>query len=263
MLVVKRVENIAVIEDRFARRRFVLAGLVVLVRQPPVERLQQQGAHREVAIVGIGAFDDHPRRFAGGGLAQRVFRHLTETSVHLVAFPVSIGHAPTGFRVLFQRLEALFLHVLGQMKPELEYQGAFGRQHALEMAQFLDRLLEGRRFGLADDPIDNRRGVPGAEQNADPSLWRQGTPKTPHRGTLGLFVRHFAEGTRDDMTRVHPLVEKIDRFALAGAVDATDDDDNGKPGAAKQIILRLQQRFAQFRLSLPVILLGDTVPDFG
>jgi hypothetical protein len=49
------------------------------------------------------------------------------------------------------------------------------------------------------------------------------------------------------VARVHPLVEQVDRLALAGALDAGDQDQHREAAVEVQVVLRLEQRRAQRR----------------
>jgi hypothetical protein len=60
-----------------------------------------------------------------------------------------------------------------------------------------------------------------------------------------------------------PLVEEVDGLALAGAVDAVDQDHHRLPGLRQQRILGIQQGGAQFRFAPLVFLLADAVTDLG
>jgi hypothetical protein len=98
---------------------------------------------------------------------------------------------------------------------------------------------------LPHHALHDRLRVPGAEEDADPPLGRQRAPEAPVRRALGLFVRRRAEGAGADVPRVHPLVEQVDRFALAGAFDTGNQDQHRKAAVELQVVLRVQQRGAQ------------------
>ena len=64
-------------------------------------------------------------------------------------------------------------------------------------------------------------------------LRRQVAPEAPVVRPLALLVRRLPEGARHDPARIHPLVEQVDALALAGAVDAAEQDDDRRPGAPR------------------------------
>ena len=61
------------------------------------------------------------------------------------------------------------------------------------------------------------------------------------------------------MPRVHPFVQQIDGFALAGAIDAADQGDDREAPVQEQIVLRIEQCFAQPGHLARISLLGDCV----
>ncbi|MNN31684.1 hypothetical protein D3C81_1453810 [compost metagenome] len=105
--------------------------------------------------------------------------------------------------------------------------------------------------------------VPVAEEDADPSLGRQLAPEAPLGRTGKLLVAGLEEALHVDQPRVHPLVEQLDRLALAGALDAVEQHDQRKARLLAQLELRLEQRLAQFGHRGVVGFLVDLVADFG
>ena len=55
-----------------------------------------------------------------------------------------------------------------------------------------------------------------------------------------------------DMARIHPLVEQVDRFALAGAVNASHHDQERPVPEVEMAILFVEQAHAQVRLQISV-----------
>ena len=76
--------------------------------------------------------------------------------------------------------------------------------------------------------------------NADLSLGRQRPPKPPHGGAVGFFIGRLAKGISVDMAWIHPLVELVDGFPLAGTVYPTDQNKNGKLACLQKIELCLE-----------------------
>ncbi len=64
------------------------------------------------------------------------------------------------------------------------------------------------------------------------------------------------------MARVHPFIQQIDGLALARAVHAADQDDDREAPVLEQVVLRIEQGFAQLRYLARISLLADRVPQF-
>jgi hypothetical protein len=122
-----------------------------------------------------------------------------------------------------------------------------------------ERALEHQVVDLAEHVRLDRVVVPGAEHDADRALGRQIAPVAPHPRPRPLLVGRRAVGAGVEMARIQPLVELLDRLALAGAVDAGDHDDHGEIASLDQIELRVQQRLAELRLLRLVGLLVESV----
>lgn len=164
--------------------------------------------------------------------------------------PLAVTHAPPGAFVGRERLEPFALLLLGEVKPELHQQHAFVTEHLLEAVHLGDALVE---LGLADGAeraVENGLAVPRAEEDADAPLRRQPLPETPHGRPRALLVAGLVERVRDDVARVHPLVEQVDGLALACAFDATDEYQHGELLLLEHPVLRGEQGLAQLRLLL-------------
>ena len=149
------------------------------------------------------------------------------------------------------------------MEPEFQQQHAFIDQHALEPDDAFagpHQLILGR---LAGDAVEHGVGMPGAEQDPHPPLRRQRTPVAPHARTLAFLVRHLAERGGDDVPRVHPFVQDVERLALPGTVHAADDDHHRELGLRQQVVLQRQQARAEQRLLAVIIRLGNLVAEFS
>src|SRR5207302_755725 len=77
-----------------------------------------------------------------------------------------------------------------------------------------------------------------------------------------LLVGGLAEGRGADAASVHPRQERIDRLALARALDAADEDREREVGAG-ELPLRLEQPLAHLGRFAVVGLLLDAAADFG
>src|SRR4029077_19878031 len=99
-----------------------------------------------------------------------------------------VRHAPSCTGILLQRLQPDLLLFLREMKPELEDQRAFVREHFFEALDLIDALLHSRILDAAMEPVHDRYAVPGSEENADGAFGRKGPPEAPHRRSLPLFI---------------------------------------------------------------------------
>ena len=185
--------------------------------------------------------------------------HFLQLVVGLQPVVTFLGHPPGRARVLFQRLQALLLGVLGQMEPELEYQRAFVDQHRLETVDIVETLVEFVAAHVAGNAISNRLRVPGTGEDTDLALGRQGTPVTPHDRAGGLLVARRRKGQRRDVSRIHPRIQEIDGLSLAAAIDPGNQDDDRKLLFLQDIVLNIEQGGAQFRHLLPKGFLVDLV----
>jgi hypothetical protein len=149
------------------------------------------------------------------------------------------------------------------MEPELEDERALVGKHFLEAYDLVQRLGQPFVLDLAVGALDDGVGIPGAEVDTDLAFRRQGTPVAPHVGALGFLVRWRAESMRMDVSRVHPFVEQVGGFALAGAIDTADEDDDGKFLRLGQVVLGVEQGLAQGGHFVFVGLLVYGMAEFG
>ena len=196
-------------------------------------------------------------------MAQHVLRNPAVALIQLEVMPLGLRHAPACVGILFQGLQPLALRLARQVKPELDDEQPFLRQHLLEADDLLDALVELRGAAFLAHMAHDRLGVPVAEQHADLALGRQGAPEAPHEGTLALLVGGFAEGIGKDVARVHPGVEQIDRLPLARALHAIDQDQHRKLVELADIVLGVQQVGTQPGRDAVITRLVDLVAQFG
>src|SRR5476651_2717025 len=133
--------------------------------------------------------------------------YFAELIVDLEALPVEFGDAPTRVRILLQFLQTILLLLLAKVKPEFQQQDSFVAKHSLEADDLIQTLLQVHVIRLSHDPIHNRGGIPGAEDDSNLALGWEFAPEAPHRRALRLFVRGVAESSGLNMARVHPFVE--------------------------------------------------------
>ena len=237
---IERGQNVQRVNFRGQRRRH-REILVARVRQALLQRIEDHLAHRQRAIAIIGAFNHDPRRPRRVGHAQYVAGGFLQLVVGLQAIPARRGHPPRRQRVVLHRLQALALPILREMKPELEDQGPLIDQHRLEAIDLIHALIKIPLGKRTEDAIADRVGIPRSGKHAGPPLGRQGAPVTPHVGAFTLFVTGRRERERRQIARIHPFVQHVDRFPLAGAIDATDQNDHRKFAVLAQVELRIEQ----------------------
>ena len=88
---------------------------------------------------------------------------------------------------------------------------------------------------------------------------RERQPVAPEWWPLALVFRRLVERPVDDAAGIHPLVEELDRLALAAAVGPAEQDDQRKARRLEQA-LRVQQLPPQFRDFGFVVGLRDLPP---
>ena len=144
-------------------------------------------------------------------------------------------------RMFLQRLQALLLRLSVEVHPELEDQRTVVGERALERRDAREPPVERARPDAPVGAVQQRRGIPGAEEEAEPPPRRQVAPIAPELGPLPFFLSEPVVGVGDDAARVEPFREQVDRLSLAGAVDAGEQHDDGKI-RFRERALRLDQR---------------------
>ncbi|MNZ37146.1 hypothetical protein D3C78_545880 [compost metagenome] len=260
---VQRAKQAALV-DAAAQRSDVAPVLAFgVVVQCRLQAFQQDATYRQAAVVRVDALDDMPRRVVTAGAAQHALTKAHETVVGLRLLPVQRADLPAVQRVILERFQPRLHLLLGQVEPELDDQRAFVAQHLLQPLGAGDGLVE---HGILEHPVHpplQHLAVPVAEEHAHPPLRWQGPPVAPGRRAGQLFVGLLVEGEHIDHARVHPLVEQLDRLALAGAFDAVDQHDHREARLLLEFVLGFEQGLAQSGYLGVVSLLVDAVADFG
>ena len=235
--------------------------LIARVGQALLQRVEHDLANRQRAIAVVGSFDNDPRRPRRIGHAQDVAGGILQLVVGFQAIPARFGHPPRGQRVFLHRLEARALAILREVKPELEDQCAFIDQHRLETVDLVHALIKITFVQLAEDTVADRIRIPRTGKHTGPPFRWQGAPVAPHVRALDLLVARCRKGQRRQIARVHPFVEHVDRFALARAIDAADQDDDRELAVFAQFELSVEQGRAQLGNLLAERFLVDRVPE--
>ena len=215
----------------------------------------------DAAVRFVFALDDEPRRFDRAGVAHRLFGGRDEAVVHAPVLPLLLRHAPSRERILLQLAQPPPLLILAKVHPELQDERAVGGERALELDDVIEPPVEVGFGAVAVDAIENRPRIPRAEEQPDAPFRRQIAPVAPVLRTLALFVRRVAERAGDDPPWIHPLAEQVHRLALAGAVDAGEDDDDREVRRARQPALNIEELLAELERLLLVISFLDLVSE--
>ncbi|MDT4827471.1 hypothetical protein FQZ97_608190 [compost metagenome] len=254
---IEAVQQATVVQAGDQGRRVRLQARPVLDLERRLQTFEEDAANGQAAIALVRALDHIPRRVVTAGTAQHPLAIVHEVVVDLALLPVQRVELPAAPRVLLQALEAFLELLLGEVEPEFEEQGALLAKHPLEALHRGYRLLQLGVLDITLDPGVEHLAVPVAEEDADLSLRRQPAPETPLRRPRQLLVRGAQEAFDIDQPRVHPLVEQLDRLALAGTLDAVDQDEHREARLLLQFELRLQQVLAQFQHGLFIGFLVD------
>ncbi len=233
------------------------------LREPAAERVEDCLPDGEGAVVGVLSLDDDPGRLGRARAPERPLGDLAEGVVEAEVLPVELRDPPPRLLLLGESLEALLLLLLRQVEPELEDERPLGGEHALEADDLVAGVVELGVVRLSVGPPDDRLRVPRAEEDPHLPLGRELPPEAPHVRALELLARRLPERPRLDVPGVHPLVEEVDRLALAGAVHATDDDDDRELLRRRHVELSGEESLAERWLALGVSRVVDGVTDLG
>ena len=258
---VQAVQQAEVVQAGNQRRRVGLAVRALLVLQRGLQALQQNAPDGEAAVILVGALDHIPGRVVAAAAAQDALTVAHKLVVGFRLLPVQRADPPAVQRVVLEGVEARVHLLFRQVKPEFEDQRAFITEHPLQAPGAVDGLIQ---HGILDPPVYpalKHLAVPVAEEDADPPFPRQLTPIAPGRRAGQLLVGLLVEGVDLNQPRVHPLIEQLDRFALAGAFHAIDQQQHREARLLLQLKLGLQQGLAQRRHSGLIGLLVDGMTD--
>ena len=134
--------------------------------------------------------------------------------------------------MFLQRLQALLLRLSVEMHPELEDQRTVVGERALERRDAREPPVERARPDAPVGAVQQRRGIPGAEEEAEPPPRRQVAPIAPELGPLPFFLGEPVVGVSDDAARVEPFREQIDRLSLPAPSTPANSTMTGKSASA-------------------------------
>ena len=128
-----------------------------------------------------------------------------------------------------------------QVHPELEDQRPVIGKGILEGHDAVQVIVESGLVILVIHAPQYRLRIPGTQEQADVTFWRQITPESPVFRPVALFIRRIVVGPGDQPARIHPLIEDINGVALAGSINTGKQDDDRKTAVYPEICLRLEQ----------------------
>ena len=232
------------------------------IGEPSTDGVPQRLGDRDAAVLLVAPLHDRPGRLCGARRADRLLPGVDEPVVHLPVLPLQLGHAPSGQRVAFERLQAHALGLLVEVHPELHDQRAIVGERLLELGDPPQLEVELDPRHAAVGAVDDRARIPRVQEKAEAAPGRQLPPESPLLGPLALLVRGIAERPRRNPARIHPGVEQVDGLAFASAVDAGEDHEHGKRCRA-QLLLRTEQGRPECGQALLVRLLRERSSDFS
>ena len=202
---------------------------------------------------------------AASVLVRRMARSAALTNLSNISqcFHCVLRDPPPLQRVLLERLQPLLLRLLAQVHPELHDDRAVVGQRPLEGGNLVEQRVELRRASCAGHAVENRRGIPGAQEHREAAARGQVAPVAPQPRPLALLTRRVGVAACDDPARVHPLVEQVGRLALARRIDAGEQDDDRERRGLAELLLHGEQFRPQLRDLRLVVALRELSPDFG
>lgn len=239
-------------------------NLVVDLRRFDVslDSLEQGSCYGQGAISLVGPLDDMPRSATPARLHDCPLRGADEVIVAFPVLPVLLLDPPAGEGVLLELLETFPLRFLPEVHPELHDEGMIVRERLLEGEDLVEGFVEFADARIAVDVIENRLGVPGTEKEPDSPVRRQVSPVPPEVGALLHLLGRLPVGTGHEPSRIEPSVEEVHRFALAGPIDSSEDDNHRKRFLA-ELELRFEKLLSERRCLFRIFLLRDFAAQFG
>ncbi|MCY1291141.1 hypothetical protein D9M70_403180 [compost metagenome] len=259
---IEGIEQAAVVQAGHQRRGMRTGSVAAPGLQRGLQAFQEDAPDAQAAEIRVVALDHVPGRELAVGAAQHQFGGLDDLVVDLRLLPVEHADLPLVPGIALQLLLTLLQLLLGEVEPELEDQRALVGEHPLGAHGLLDGLLHLAALQPPLDPADQHLAVPVAEEDADLPFRRQPAPEAPLRRPRQLLVGGQQKARHLDVARIEPLVEQLDRLALARALDAVDQQDHRKARLLLQLQLRLEQRGTQLDDRRLVGFLVDGVADF-
>jgi hypothetical protein len=144
--------------------------------------------HRQVAIIGVGALDDVPRRRPDRRFAQHLLPDVVALAVVLERALVHVRHAPARLGVGREFMQSLLLGGTRQVDPELQQDDALVREHLLVLPYVLQMRSELRAAHRPPRVRGDEPEVPRVHEDAQPAAGGS-APIPPRQRPHLLFGR--------------------------------------------------------------------------
>ena len=112
------------------------------------------------------------------------------------------------------------------MHPELQDERAIIVSVALEVDDLVEPRAELGPVDPPPDPVDQRTRYQALRKNPIRPFGGKSRQNRQYSGRSRSSSDGWPVGTRQQPARIHPLVEQVHAFALAGAVHASKEDDD-------------------------------------
>ena len=228
-----------------------------------LQAFEQDFAHRQAAVIRVHAFNDVPRGEVAAGATNHPLTEMHHLVVGFGLLPVQRADAPAVQRIVLQGFEPGFHLFFRQVKPELQYHRAFIAEQFFQPFSAIDCLIEHRVLELTMHAPLQHLAVPVAEKHPHSPLGRQLTPIAPGRRVRQFFIGLGVEGAHFDQSRVHPLAQQLDGFALASPFDAVDQHNHRRTFLLMQLVLRFEQGLTQRGHFVVVSFFVDDMANFS
>ena len=126
----------------------------------------------EVAVVGVDALHDVPRRGVGTRPANRLLSDGSHTVVPSKSSPLPLGDPPTRQRILLECLQAFSLRRGIQIEKAVQNDRIVVGQCLLEERDLLESTREGGLATPSLEPVPLGRLIPRVDQEPDPAAGR-------------------------------------------------------------------------------------------
>ena len=218
--------------------------------------LQQVTDHVQPHALLVLRARDEPRRPCGIGGGEHLVARLRVVVPAIVGLEVHRRELPGLAAVVDARCEPARLLLGAHLEPVLEQDDAGVDHQLLERRRHFQEALRLLLGAEAHHALDTRPVVPAAVEDHDLARRRKVRQIAlhVHLGLLALGRR----GERDDAKhpRAHPLGDRLDGAALAGAVAALEDDADLEPLELDPLLQLDELHVELFHLSR-IVLPGD------
>ena len=224
-------------------------------------RVQQDTAGCHVAIARVGRLDDVPGRPADIGCTNGAVGHGFEELVLLAEFRLFWKHLPAAAVAACQGFQPLALVLLREVIPALDDYRTVMNQHAFELANLMQVLVQVGIGPVAGETLLYGLLVPAPEEHADVAATGHDAPEPPGLRSVLFFVSLVPEGVHVHTARIQPFVQGIHYLALAGTLH-TGDEHIDRDSRLTHCKLGVQQLRSQIRFRGLEVLFAQRASDF-